>query len=101
MDTKSSLISASDENCFIQVNVDHYSNYLVTVPNPEYIAIYAWNSSVYHSISKIGPHQYLITDIWTKHLKTEIANCCILLIVRHFPGFHLLIEQINLLRDRK
>ena len=55
IDTKGPLNPASDGNHYFYVIVDHFSNYLVTVPTPKNIFRYAVIAIFHHWIQKFGP----------------------------------------------
>ena len=59
------------------------------------------NSRIHHWVSKIGPPQYLNIDRGTEHLKSDMAICCTLFDIRHYPRISLaswrngLFENLN------
>ena len=55
MDTKDPLNPVSEGSHNNYVTVDHFINYIVTVPPPEKIAQYALSSRYHHWILKFGP----------------------------------------------
>ena len=81
MDTKGPLHHACEENQYIYVVVDHFSNYLVTDPTPKSDQ-FAVNSNFHNWISKHGQPQKLITDRGTEYLNSDIAKCSAIFVIR-------------------
>ena len=85
MDTKGPINPASEGHHYIYVIVDHFSNYIATVPaqkNNAHCAIYAL---LHHWISKFGPPQYFVTDRGSEYINTEMTNLCVLFNIKHSP----------------
>ena len=85
MDTKGPLGPSSDGSRFIYVIVNHFSNYIVTVPTPKKECSLCCKCNIHHWISKFGPPQILFTDRRTENFISETANCCTLFIFHHSP----------------
>ena len=62
MDTKGPINPPSNQNSYIQVIVDAFSHFVVTVPIKQNNAQNAVNSLLHHWITKFGPPVYLVTD---------------------------------------
>ena len=85
MVTKSPRNLASEGHHQIYAIVDHFSNYIVPLPNPKSNAHLAVIAIFHLWISRFSPPQYLITDRATEYLTSHMANCCNLLNIRHSP----------------
>ena len=85
MDTKGPINPASEGHHYIYVIVDHFSNYIATVPAPKNNAHYAIYALLHHWTSKFGPLQYLVTDRGSEYLNTDMTNLCVLFNIRHSP----------------
>ena len=78
MDTLGQLNPTADEDQIFYVIVDHFSNYVVTLPALENIVQYAVNAFFQHWNSNVVSLQKLIAAKKTEFSISETANCCIL-----------------------
>ena len=69
----------------IQVIVDAFSHFVVTVPVKQSNAQNAVNSLLHYWITKFGPPVYLVTDRGSEYVNSELANLCTTLGIRHSP----------------
>ena len=85
MDTKRPVNPPSKQNSYIQVLVDAFSHFVVTVPVKQNNAQNAVNSLLHHWITKFGPPIYLVTDRGSEYINSELANLCTKMGIRHPP----------------
>ena len=85
METKGPINPPSNQNSYIHVIVDAFSHFVVTVPIKQNNAQNAVNSLLHHWITKFGPPVYLVTDRGSEYIKSEFANLCTTMGIRHSP----------------
>ena len=85
MDTKGPINPPSNQNSYIHVIVDAFSQFVVTVPIKQNNAQNAVNSLLHHCITKFGPPIYLVTDRGSEYINSELANLCTTMGIRHSP----------------
>ena len=78
MDTRIPLNTAPEDNHYINIVIEYFSNYNVTVRISKNIAKYTVHSMFHPWICKFGPPLCLFTDRGSKYLNTEFAKICIL-----------------------
>ena len=85
MDTKGPINPLSKQNSCIDVIVDAFSLFVVTVPVKQNNVQNAINSLLHYWITKFGPPIYLVTDRGSEYIISEFANFCTTMEIRHSP----------------
>ena len=85
MDTKGPINPPSNQNSYVQVIVDAFSHFVVTVPVKQNDAQIAVNSLLHHWITKFRPPVYLVTDRGSEYINSEFAKLCTTMGIRHSP----------------
>ena len=85
MDTKVPINPPSHNKSYIQVRIDAFSHFVVTVPIKSNNANAAIKTLLHHWIIKFGPPIYLVTDRGSKYVNKEMAHLCTFMGIRHSP----------------
>ena len=85
MDTKGPTNPPSHNKSYIQVIIDAFSHFVVTVPIKANNAKTAIKTLLHHWIIKFGPPIYLVTDRGSENVNKEMAQLCTLMGIRHSP----------------
>ena len=75
--SKGPLNPVSEEDHYICVKIDYFSNYTVNVPLPKYNACYAVIAIIHLCISNYSPPRCLSLNRGTDYFIFELAKCCI------------------------
>ena len=85
MDTKKLISLSSQGTSYIFINIDAFSNFLVTNPAPHISSNNATQTLLRHWITKLDPPQYLVTDRGAVYINQDMANLCSLFDINHSP----------------
>ena len=85
MDTKGPSNTVSERYHFNYVIVDHFSNYIFSIPTSKINVHHAVNLITDHWIQEFGPPENLITVRGTEYLDIKCTNCCTLFNIKTSP----------------
>ena len=85
MDTKGPINPPSHNKSYINVIIDGFSHFVVTVPIKANNANSPIKTLLNHWIAKFGPPIYLVTDPGSEYVNKEMAHLCTLMGIRHSP----------------
>ena len=85
MDTKGPINPPSHNKSYIQVIIDAFSHFVVTVPIKSNNAKTAIKTLLHHWIIKFGPPIYLVSHRGSEYVNKEMAHLCTLMGIRHSP----------------
>ena len=85
MVTKGPISPSSQNNSYIFVIIDAFSNFVVTNPAQNITSKYAIQTLLHYWITKFGPPQYLVTDRGTEYINQDTAHLCCLFHINHSP----------------
>ena len=85
MDTKGPITPSSQNKSYIQVIVDAFSHFVVTVPDKSNNAKTAVKTLLHHWIVKFGPPINLVTDRGSEYINTDMGHLYTLMRIRHSP----------------
>ena len=84
-DTKGPISSSSEDNSYIMVIVDAFTDYVALNPVPHCNAYYAYTTLYEHWIAKFGLPDILVTDNGTEFINNEIITLCHLYNIKYKP----------------
>ena len=85
MDTKGPINPPSHIKSYINVIIDAFSHFVVTVPIKSNNAKTAIETLLHHWIIKFGPPIYLVTDRGSEYVNKEMEHLSTLMGIRHSP----------------
>ena len=85
MDTKGPFIPPSHNKSYINVIIDAFSHFVVTVLIKSNNAKTAIKTILHHWIIKFGPPIYFVTDRESEYVNKEMAHHCTIMGIRHSP----------------
>ena len=85
MDTKGPINPPSHNKPYINVIIDAFSHFVVTVPIKSKNAKTVIKTLLHHWSIKFGPPIYLVTDRGSEYINKEMAHLCTLMGIRHSP----------------
>ena len=85
MDTKGPINPPSQNQSYINVIVDAFSFFVVTVPIKSNNAKTAVKPLLHHWIIKLVPPIYLVTDRGSENFNTDVVQLCTFMVIHHSP----------------
>ena len=85
MDTKGPINPLSHNKSYINVTIDAFSHFVVTVPIKSNNAKTANKTLLHHWIIKFGPPINLVTNRGSENINKEMAHLCTPMGIRHSP----------------